>query len=567
MKQSFWDKIYDGCDESETQCHLLRLSLCLSLVAVLLLIPCVMLHNIPFRDVAMRYAPMAEAFGKGDYPYAFHPRIPLLHPLLGGICCRILGCDGFTGVKIASMLCFALTFFPLMGLMRHLYGGRIGIMSGFFFLSSAHLFRFAYSGFRESLKGFLLVLAAYGVIRAFEARRDWRWYLLCGVVAAMMCMTRVEMIFLGAALIAYLIWLDLGEHGIPWRSLAAAFLSILLLIPALLLNQHLTGRILLDVHLLRLAPVSWGVFFLGVALSLAAAYFAFWLMRLIPSAARHWLVVGCVIAAILALGLKCSHDGLLHDRRGNYRYLISCLEGLFSYFVPATVIGILTLLREKRWRKTDTLILTLFLLHALSSMLPILVLEKTLYVSPRYLYPGVPLTFGWAVTGWVAMTAWTRKHVHWKINGKVLHATVFLIGLLVAFVYGVWPLNEHGYSRRKRGERLVIREFSRAIRTHEAALGASRLLPEPRPVRNGDDYHSNSRIRVSLKEWSPEGWHECDKHVQVLSYLAGGRLALPDESEEYLVRIMPAAVETPPPAGKCIARIVSHDTIYEVFAR
>ena len=165
------------------------------------------------------------------------------------------------------------------------------------------------------------------------------------------------------------------------------------------------------------------------------------------------------------------------------------------------------------------------------------------------------------------MTAWARKRFRWGINGKVLHTAVFLIGLCVTLVYGIWPLNEHGYSRRKRGERQVIREFSRAIRAHEAALGASRPLPEPRPVRNGEDYHSNCRIRVSLKEWSPDGWRESEKHVMVLSYLAGCRMSLPDEGEEYLVRMMPLAVETPPPAGKCISRIVSHDTVYEVFAR
>ena len=102
---------------------------------------------------------------------------------------------------------------------------------------------------------------------------------------------------------------------------------------------------------------------------------------------------------------------------------------------------------------------------------------------------------------------------------------------------------------------------------HEAGLGASRLLPEPRPVRQGEGYHSNSRIRVSLKEWSPEGWRESKARVQVLSFLAGGRPSLPDEGEEYLIRMMPAAVEAPPPAGECIARTVLHDTIYEVYAR
>ena len=55
------------------------------LLALVLALPPFFLTTIPPVDVATRYAPMAEAFARGDWGYAFHPRVPLLQSVIGGI--------------------------------------------------------------------------------------------------------------------------------------------------------------------------------------------------------------------------------------------------------------------------------------------------------------------------------------------------------------------------------------------------------------------------------------------------------------------------------------------------
>lgn len=49
------------------------LFLCFILFSVIAYVPLLCLTDIPVRDVAHRYAQMADAFARGDFSYAFHP--------------------------------------------------------------------------------------------------------------------------------------------------------------------------------------------------------------------------------------------------------------------------------------------------------------------------------------------------------------------------------------------------------------------------------------------------------------------------------------------------------------
>ena len=106
------------------------------LLAFLLALLLAYFGDIPARDVANRYAPMADAFTLGDFEAAFHPRVPLLHPLLGGCISWILHVSGFAGVKIAGALAFALTVFPLMRMYRLIFQRKTAFLATFLFVIS-----------------------------------------------------------------------------------------------------------------------------------------------------------------------------------------------------------------------------------------------------------------------------------------------------------------------------------------------------------------------------------------------------------------------------------------------
>ena len=55
-----------------------KYTILLAIIAFGLCLPMILFDNLIVRDVATRYAPMAEAFARGDWHNAFHHRIPPL---------------------------------------------------------------------------------------------------------------------------------------------------------------------------------------------------------------------------------------------------------------------------------------------------------------------------------------------------------------------------------------------------------------------------------------------------------------------------------------------------------
>lgn len=100
------------------------------LLALMLALPLVFLTTVPPVDVASRYVPMATAFADGNWAYAFHPRVPVLFPVLGGGFVFLTGCDGFFGVKLASTLLFALAVFPLFALFLRILSRKYAVWGG-----------------------------------------------------------------------------------------------------------------------------------------------------------------------------------------------------------------------------------------------------------------------------------------------------------------------------------------------------------------------------------------------------------------------------------------------------
>ncbi len=214
----------------------------------LLLLPMVILDDIPRSDVAERYAPMAEYFSRGDWGFAFHPRVAPLFPAIAGVLCFLFGAGGFMGCKLAGALMLSICVFPLWGMLKSLYGDIVAKVGVILFAVCSHLLRMGYSGLRESTTCFGLLLCAYMLVLIFDSRRSFRYYLLLGLALGILLLSRSDTLLIGGVIGLVVLVLDLAANKIPVRSVAVAAAVLLLISPFLAYNYHQVGYLALDVR-------------------------------------------------------------------------------------------------------------------------------------------------------------------------------------------------------------------------------------------------------------------------------------------------------------------------------
>ena len=218
----------------------------LFLLLWILLIPCIILEDYPLPDVAMRYAPMAEAFARREWMFAFHPRITPLLPVTAGLIAAILHCGGFLACKLASSLFLSLSIFPLYAGTRRLFGRAVAAFTAVLFIACPYLLRFGYYGSRESGTIFGILLCFYAAVLFARTRRKfapWIWFSLGETV---ILLSRGDMILFAAFLFGLLFLWDCFHFRIPFRSVLTACAVFLLILPLLCCNRRLTGYPVLD---------------------------------------------------------------------------------------------------------------------------------------------------------------------------------------------------------------------------------------------------------------------------------------------------------------------------------
>jgi len=72
-------------------------------------------------DCAARYAPMAEAFARGDWYEAFHPRFCILFQILTGSLVWLTNCSGVAACQIVSAAFLGLSVIPYWYIMRRVF--------------------------------------------------------------------------------------------------------------------------------------------------------------------------------------------------------------------------------------------------------------------------------------------------------------------------------------------------------------------------------------------------------------------------------------------------------------
>ena len=125
---------------------------------------CLLVNPALRTDAMIRYAPMADAFARGEWFYAFHPRFGVIFQVVSGSLAFLLGIDGAHATPIAAFLFLSLAAVAVWSFVRRLWDERTAWIAFLFVLVSDAMFRYSLNGLRESVKCLGFALVALGVV-------------------------------------------------------------------------------------------------------------------------------------------------------------------------------------------------------------------------------------------------------------------------------------------------------------------------------------------------------------------------------------------------------------------
>ena len=123
-----------------------------------------LLYPVTMSDSITRYAPMADAFARGDWMKAFHPRFGVLFSVLSGSLAALTGMSGEHAIQVTGIGFLALSGVPIFFLVKRLFSSRIAWMALVLLFVSDDLTRYAMDGLRDSGKCLAFALMGYGIV-------------------------------------------------------------------------------------------------------------------------------------------------------------------------------------------------------------------------------------------------------------------------------------------------------------------------------------------------------------------------------------------------------------------
>ena len=472
----------------------------LALLGLLIALSLSLITIVPLRDVATRYAPMADAFAAGNWSNAFHPRVPPLLPVLAGVVALLTGCGGFLATKLVGCTFFALAVFPLYGIFKRVFNSNTAWLSCLLYVFSSHLLRIASSGLRESVKSFAFILAIYGLLRLFQERRSLPGYLWLGLGSALLILCRVDGLLFALLIGLSAFFLELREGNsfqTPWRSMLAGLLVMALIAPTLAYNLSRIGY-----------PVPEGRF--AVIISKVES-------RL--SGRQETITRNRQAPAVAAPEvLICQHEGHPASRTA---VLIDFLGGVFKGFYPYFFLPALPViawrLARRKMSVEEKILLAALLGHTALLILQIGVYDQYLYVSRRYLLPAAPLAFGWTAMAVLLCNEWLRSKLKSKTYGLLAIALPSLIGALL-LLDATAPILKVQLSEKKRLQQEALFKCAAWIKS---------------------DYKQSKR-EVHIRAFDPNSYlsdqrpYIYEGALSGMAYIAGGTSIAPELLDECL---------------------------------
>lgn len=492
----------------------------------------------PQRDVACRYAPMADAFRDRDFTYAFHPRTGFLHSFTSGLIALVLNCDGFLACKISSLLFMSLGIFPLYGVMRRVYSRSMAEITTFAFVLGSQLQRLAWSGLRDSHKSFLVLLAGYALVLIYQERRSWAGYIWLAAAAGLGIVTRGDLVLFMSLIFLWGITMEMKLKSFPWRGLCACILTVLLVMPSILLNWYFAGVAVPEIRfawifrkILHRYPGLNDILLL-IGLGIVLAFLFAWLIYRIYDAGYGKVLFWIVLAGVSAAVVRCFFLPDFYLEISIWDYLWSIVQGFFPVFAFTAVFGIGYRILLKKWTEEESILAAVLFGHALLVCLQIIFNDGYLYVSSRYLVPAMPLELGWSVLGvmslWVFLTGWLAKD-H-PVLVRSLGYTAFILTVCGFIIDFYVPLFDY-VKTKGRKYRAEVNHLVSVIRNDYQ--GPAEFRPEVCP-----DYYISKRNPaigyVAYRE-NKKTMDMTSDRIIVSAYLIGGRPARNLKEAHYVI--------------------------------
>ena len=160
-------------------------------------------------DMTFRYAPMADAFARGDWQYAFHPRFGVLFMAFSGSIGWLTGLNGIHSCQVAAIGFLALSAVPVWCLVARLFDERAAWVAVAMTLCSIEVFVYAIDGLRDTGRTLGMALCAF----AFVCNRSWVMALGLLVLSTL----RTDLMSVSGVLLG--VWWLWKLYRREWRSL------------------------------------------------------------------------------------------------------------------------------------------------------------------------------------------------------------------------------------------------------------------------------------------------------------------------------------------------------------
>ena len=377
------------------------------IAAVIFYLPLLIWNEWPQRDVAGRYAPMAEAFARGDFKYAFHPRCQMMLPLCAGIVRTLTGVGGLMACKISALIFFILAVFPLFDLAKTVFNRRIAIGAATLYLFCFHIIEeMVVTGVRDALKIFFLMWMTRQLLMVVRERDVLRHYLGLGAACGLSACVRAEMFFIALAVLFISGVLDGLKHRWMGRFSAGLLCAAAGLSIEVLVNWAVCGYavpcsrfITLFRQYLHTDP-TLGKFYLYALLPMFPLYLALCRITvfMLTDPRRKKLLAALTAVAAVVLVVYIVRNTTVKVS-GLAKFFRGIHNGLTPVFYPPAILGILTVLWQRRWTNAQWWLAALFLLFNGLVIGQVIFHDRYYYVAARYLMPAAPLLLPWSAIG------------------------------------------------------------------------------------------------------------------------------------------------------------------------
>lgn len=160
-------------------------------------------------DMVIRYAPMADAFARGEWQYAYHPRFGVLFMTLSGSIAWLTGLDGIRACQISAILLLSLSAVPVWCLTKAIFDERAAWAAAVMTLVATEVFVYAIDGLRDTGRTLGMALCAF----AFVRNKSWAMALGLLVLSTL----RTDLMSVSGVLLG--VWWLWKLYRREWRSL------------------------------------------------------------------------------------------------------------------------------------------------------------------------------------------------------------------------------------------------------------------------------------------------------------------------------------------------------------